>query len=149
MVAELVEHAGRDPFVASGAQGGVGDLAFEDRFDADPRTAGNEADGDPPKTQAVRDAWPVTAQRMRPRRGRDQRFNHCPDRVDHSGLERAHDDECLHWSLWVVCTRDQTRDNPTTGGWHLSARPLNPVCSCWCRRWTTGAHRRGLSSVGV
>ncbi|HEY5013972.1 MAG TPA: hypothetical protein VIK61_14905, partial [Acidimicrobiia bacterium] len=92
MVAELVEHPGRDPFVASGPQRRVGNLAVQDRFDADPRTAGDKADQDPPETQSVRDAGSMTTQRMIVRRWRrEQRLNRCPDGIYHFGFERAHD----------------------------------------------------------
>jgi hypothetical protein len=93
---ELFEHAGLDPFVASGAQGGVGYLAVEDRFDVDPRGARDETDQDPPEAQPVRHARPVTAEWVGSIGNRQQRFDRCPDGSYHSGLERAHDVWCLH-----------------------------------------------------
>ena len=59
-----VEHARRDPFVTAGSQCRVRDLVLEDRLDADPRAARDQADEDPPKAQPIRDPGPVTAQRM-------------------------------------------------------------------------------------
>src|ERR1035437_8620693 len=63
---ELVEHARADPFIATGPEGGVGDLELEDRFDADPRTTGDQSDEDPPKAQSIGNTGAVTAQGMGP-----------------------------------------------------------------------------------
>jgi len=46
---DLLEHPGVDPLVPAGAQGGVGHLMVEDRFDVDPGGAGHQPDQDPRK----------------------------------------------------------------------------------------------------
>jgi hypothetical protein len=92
MVAELIEHPRRDPLIPPGPQRRVRDLALQDRFDTDPRTARHQADQDPPETQPVRDPGPVTAQRVSSGHGRDQRFDRRPHRIYHFGFQRAHDE---------------------------------------------------------
>jgi hypothetical protein len=63
---EGIEQTGLDPLVAPSAQGHIGHLVTEDRFDVDPRGAGHQPDEQTTEAQPVRDATPVTAQRMRP-----------------------------------------------------------------------------------
>ena len=108
--AELVEHAGSDPFIASRSQRRVGDLALQDRLDTDPRTPRHQADQDPPKTQPIRDPRPVTAQRMGPRPSRDQGLNRSPDSIYHFGFERAHDVGVLYR---VVVVGSHSGSNPS------------------------------------
>ena len=104
---QRLEHASCDPLVASGPQRRVRHLVFEDRFDIDPRRAGHEPDQDPPETQPVRDAGPVTPQRMGLHRGREQRLHRPPKNIHNFGLERAHDGQDLHLVVLLVAPEIQ------------------------------------------
>ena len=88
--AQLVEHAGGDPLVATGSQCGVRDAMFEDGFDVDPRRPGREPDQEPPEAEPVGHSRPVTSERMRWRFGK-QWFDGGEHGVHHFGLECAHD----------------------------------------------------------
>jgi hypothetical protein len=60
---EGVEHAGVDPLVAPSAEGRIGHLVIEDRFDVDPGGAGHHPDGQSLEAQSVRDAMAGAAHR--------------------------------------------------------------------------------------
>jgi hypothetical protein len=97
IVGELVEHPGCGPCVASVAQCRVRHAVAQQTFGIDPRAAGHESDQDALEAHPVRDSWPMTTEQVRiDRGGGQQRFNRCPHSIYHLGIQRAHDDRCLH-----------------------------------------------------
>jgi hypothetical protein len=115
---ETVEHTGGDPLVASRPQRRVGHGTTEQLLDIDPRAAGDEPDQDPFEAGPIRDARPVTAQRMGTGRRREQTFDGVPDGIDHFGLERANDVQVPPPGRRLMgSTRHQNRAITTTGGW--------------------------------
>jgi hypothetical protein len=120
----LLEHPGVDPLVPAGAQGGVGHLVVEDRFDVDPGGAGHQPDQDPPEAELVRYPGPMTAQRVGPGRGREQRLDRRPDGIYHLPFQSAHDDVSPPPSrrAWEAPGRKTGPTQRPVDG-HLSARP--------------------------
>jgi len=97
---EGLEDAGGDPLVPAGAQGRVGDLVVEDRFDVDPRRTRDQPDQQAPEAQPARDAWAVTTKRMAAIRRREQRLDRRPDRIDYLRARMMCRD--LHRSSWAA-----------------------------------------------
>ena len=141
MLAQRVEYARSDPFVTASSQRRVRDPVFENRLDADPRAAGDQADEDPPKAQPIRDPGPVTAQRVVLGHWRDQGFDRCPDGIYHFGFECADYVGDLHLVVGSERTQNQIWALTTTGGWSpIRAAPK----SCGSR---TPVHRSKRSGM--
>ena len=112
------------PFVASGPHSGVRNRPVQELFGCFPRTARHQPDQDPPKTDLVGDTRIVASEGMAVLALMDQSLHRFPHRVCYFGLERAHNEASTSWG--VACTRYQTRENPSTGGFpHLPAGALS------------------------
>ncbi len=59
------------------------------------------------EAQPVGHSWPVTPERVRFGRDREERFEAPPQDVHHLGIKRAHDDRHLHRVVAVGSTRHQ------------------------------------------
>jgi hypothetical protein len=122
MLTELVEHPRHDPLIAPCPQRGVGDLVLQDRFDADPGTAGDQSDEDPPEAQPVRYPGPVTAQRMGFRGRGDERLNRSPDGIYNFAFECAHDIEDLR-RVVVVWSHSGSNPSQLDDRWMVTFSP--------------------------
>ncbi len=96
LLGDGVEDAGREPLVASLAHGGVGDLVGAKAFRVFPRTARGEPHEHHLEAVPVRRAGTVAAERVLIGNEGDERLDSRPDRIEHFGVERAHDMGDLH-----------------------------------------------------
>ena len=108
---------GGDPLVASLAHGGVGDLVGAEAFSVIPRTPRRKANEHDFEAVPVRTAGPVAAQRVGLGRYRHQRLDACPRRIEHFGVQRAHDVTGPPLSgRSLIAPRHHRRDNQATSG---------------------------------
>ena len=125
VIPEPIEYAGHDPFIPAGPQRGVGNPVLEYRFDADPRATSDQTDEDSPKTQSVRNPWPVTTQRVTLASRWDQRLDGGPNGIYHFGFKCAHDVGDLHLVVGWNAPRIKSGPSQRPVDGHLSARPLS------------------------
>ncbi len=115
----------------------VRDLVATELLGVLPAAAGGEAHEHHLEAVQVGPAPAVAAKRVCHHRAWDERLHRLPDSRLHLGIQGTHDVSRPPSVVGLVCTRHQSRDSSTAGGWsafgeetrgqrlfHLSARPL-------------------------